>query len=613
MKIPQKEIAQVIYAFEPARPEKELDVDLLLVSAPTRTFKGKLARCKIAGEASVARDSPAGSEPVVLASVRIDGPDIPEAARIPRELLIPGTEIHAGSAAATVPWVTRSFTVSGNSSAKKWCSCSDGGEWSDSRSSSASSAPLREAFLSRRGAERAERGQPMLTRLGLILIVAAPIPVVAYCLGCFDFLTRVAPREAVHDPSVVSPPVAEAKVPSEPEVLPCSLTVPAAEEGPLLGAPTEPGPLPPHDGAGKLALEPLEDLPVLAVPGTDASCRKAACQTASLAGTPAVDDPLALPETLTIATTPLPALTPVTARAPIVIPGCRLTVIEKQEVASQRDGILAMIGTEVTAGEEVPPDRLITVQVGKELKKYRRLKEDDPVTAGQLLARLDDRLARDEVAIKQDRLQAAEADLVAAEKSRDEARERYLRQMQLRAAGEATSEEEIANARLAWTKEYYEAVNKKKSVDLARLELSQARTVLEMHEIRSTISGVIKAICKNPGEAVKTYEPVFQIRNLSRPAAEGMLDAQFLTRLHKGMPAVIEIAQDESPLQVLLGHTQEVTGVAVTGDPNPRSLSPPGRTAPCACGTGKPGTNAGSCSIPRPFARWRVRKRGQTP
>ena len=35
-----------------------------------------------------------GDEPVVLASVRLDGPDIPEAERIPRDLLVTGTEVH---------------------------------------------------------------------------------------------------------------------------------------------------------------------------------------------------------------------------------------------------------------------------------------------------------------------------------------------------------------------------------------------------------------------------------------------------------------------------------------------------------------------------------------
>ena len=41
------------------------------------------------------RDDNNESEPVVIATVRIEGPDIPAADRLPRELLLTGTEVHA--------------------------------------------------------------------------------------------------------------------------------------------------------------------------------------------------------------------------------------------------------------------------------------------------------------------------------------------------------------------------------------------------------------------------------------------------------------------------------------------------------------------------------------
>jgi hypothetical protein len=95
LKIPQKHVGQVLQAFKPNDPRDELDVDLLLATHPTRVFKGKLARDKIGGEASPNRDDPSDSEPVVLAWVRIDGPGIAEADRLPREYLDAGTEVHA--------------------------------------------------------------------------------------------------------------------------------------------------------------------------------------------------------------------------------------------------------------------------------------------------------------------------------------------------------------------------------------------------------------------------------------------------------------------------------------------------------------------------------------
>jgi hypothetical protein len=94
LRIPQKHIGQVLHAYDPRHPERELDVDLLLLSCPTRTFKGKLSRARIASEAGPDREDTGDSEPVVLASVRLDGPDIPGAERIPRDLLVTGTEVH---------------------------------------------------------------------------------------------------------------------------------------------------------------------------------------------------------------------------------------------------------------------------------------------------------------------------------------------------------------------------------------------------------------------------------------------------------------------------------------------------------------------------------------
>lgn len=95
LKIPQKHMGHIVAAFPGNDLQAELDVDLLVISAPTRTFKGKLARAKLAAEANPNKDDANEAEPVVLASVRIDGPGIAAEDRIPPELLIVGTEVHS--------------------------------------------------------------------------------------------------------------------------------------------------------------------------------------------------------------------------------------------------------------------------------------------------------------------------------------------------------------------------------------------------------------------------------------------------------------------------------------------------------------------------------------
>ncbi|HJT78551.1 MAG TPA: hypothetical protein VJ739_15205 [Gemmataceae bacterium] len=97
LKIPQKHIGQVLYAYQHEHKDP-LDVDLLVRSEPTHVYKGKLARIKVANEAQPNKDDNNEAEPVVLAYVRLTGPDIAARDSLPQnapELLVAGTEVHA--------------------------------------------------------------------------------------------------------------------------------------------------------------------------------------------------------------------------------------------------------------------------------------------------------------------------------------------------------------------------------------------------------------------------------------------------------------------------------------------------------------------------------------
>lgn len=277
-----------------------------------------------------------------------------------------------------------------------------------------------------------------------------------------------------------------------------------------------------------------------------------------------------------------------TSSDPIVITDCRLAVVDKQDVPSQRDGVLLFVGTDIfdgrlpllllphglgailltteaAAGEEL--NRIVAVRIGNDVKKVRRWREGDVVAAGQLLAQLDDRLARDDWIIKRSKIAAAQADLAAAERTRDEARSRYTVQAKLRSSSAgAASEEDVSAAKLNWDKYHYEAINKREALSLAESELRQAETVLSLHQIRSAIPGVLKTIYKQQGEAVRSLEPVVQVHGLSRLRAEGLVDEQHARNLRLGMRVVIEPSRSESPRRVLVGHLQEITGVAVLKD-----------------------------------------------
>ncbi|HTK76535.1 MAG TPA: efflux RND transporter periplasmic adaptor subunit, partial [Gemmataceae bacterium] len=94
LKIPQKHIGQVLAAFGSDDPNARLDVDFLVTSETTRKCRGVLYRGKVAGEATPNRDEHNESAPVVIAYVTLDDPSIPEADRVPDNLLLTGVEVH---------------------------------------------------------------------------------------------------------------------------------------------------------------------------------------------------------------------------------------------------------------------------------------------------------------------------------------------------------------------------------------------------------------------------------------------------------------------------------------------------------------------------------------
>lgn len=249
----------------------------------------------------------------------------------------------------------------------------------------------------------------------------------------------------------------------------------------------------------------------------------------------------------------------------IVIPNCHLSVDEKTELSSQREGVLLYIGRPIEPGEKVSAGRLDTYFFGGKNHEYRRLKEGDIVEVNDILGRIDDRLALDEQDTKEAKLQAAKADLVVSEKTRDEAKARLDTQVDLWKR-KATSLEELRGAQLAVDKYKGEVVSKAMAIKVAEAELKQTKTVVAFHEIRSKIRGQVKAIYKRKGEEVKNLEPILLLRNLDVMRAEGRIDTHRLPRLSKGMKVWVEPSEDQPHHAAFFGHLEPVTGVAVAND-----------------------------------------------
>jgi WD40 repeat protein len=199
--------------------------------------------------------------------------------------------------------------------------------------------------------------------------------------------------------------------------------------------------------------------------------------------------------------------------------------------------------------------------------KFRRLRDGDEMRKGQLLAVLNPSLAVADLQIKLAKLDAAQADFNASEKTRDESEQRWVTAQKLKARG-VIAEEEFRGAKLTFDRYYYEAISKNEAINVAAKELRQAETIVDFHAIRSDITGIVKSngLLKHAGESVRNLDPVMMLQDSRKLLIEGRVGVQDRSHLKKGARVSVEPTQRVSPDRTLIGHMDAVTGVAVTKD-----------------------------------------------
>lgn len=316
-----------------------------------------------------------------------------------------------------------------------------------------------------------------------------------------------------------------------------------------------------------------------------------------------------------------------------VAPDGRLLVTDKQEVPSERDGQLMVIGTEVRPGETVSPNKRLTARVGflalamlpgdqvpadkqivfpgikrkyrrwkegdpfkhpsqrdgksdpeekdgpflivaEEMREYRRLDVGDEVKSGQMVALVDPTLAIKEMAIKNSQVNAAEADVLASYKTKVELLRRYeAMEKSIQRVPGSVSKDDLEGTRLQYEKYAQEQVAKEAAVIKAQQELLQSIAILGKHEVRATIDGTVKMIYKNRGDAVKNLDPILQIQNPKRLRVETVMEIHETGGMKPGMEVIVEPSRPEQPRLVLRGHLLEVTCVAVSKGARPVIVS----------------------------------------
>jgi hypothetical protein len=159
--------------------------------------------------------------------------------------------------------------------------------------------------------------------------------------------------------------------------------------------------------------------------------------------------------------------------------------------------------------EGLPPprgtDRLV---VYMQPRYFRTLQVGDRVQEGDLLALVDPTIALNDLSAKVAKVEAAEAERVAAAANGGEARAR-LQALQARPAG--VRPQDIRGALLSYQRFTQEEAAKRSAVAAATQELYTAHTLVRRHEIRAPSSGIVQEIGKQPGDAVKDGDPVLRI------------------------------------------------------------------------------------------------------
>lgn len=162
------------------------------------------------------------------------------------------------------------------------------------------------------------------------------------------------------------------------------------------------------------------------------------------------------------------------------------------------------------AAEPNPKLVKVTTQVAGIISPAFRLKVGDRVEAGQVLVQLEHPLAEQDLIKKEAKLRAAEAELRAARAIMDENRSRLDVSRTLHKNG-AISREELMLNQSTFEKYQHEAAIKEELVKVVKTDSDRARLIVNLHQLRSPVNGVVRAIYKMRGEGVKALESILLI------------------------------------------------------------------------------------------------------
>ena len=196
------------------------------------------------------------------------------------------------------------------------------------------------------------------------------------------------------------------------------------------------------------------------------------------------------------------------------------TQAENQTQAEETPGKPVVSATAVSDNSLASPLKSVRVPVRVSgVLAEVLVKQGDVVKKGQVLARLDDRLARLEFRARKVAAQNDSAILGAL--AREAKAQAEVEDDQKLFNRKLMSEQEfrVAKARLEIAKSGVD--DAKATQMLARVALERAEMELKMHEVVSPIDGVVSQLVRQEGESVQALDPMMQIIGSDRVKAPG--------------------------------------------------------------------------------------------
>ena len=265
---------------------------------------------------------------------------------------------------------------------------------------------------------------------------------------------------------------------------------------------------------------------------------------------------------------------PVGAGEPLTIPSV-VSFEERQQVSAEVDGKIDLLAVRAAADD---PKDAVYVYHPRELaeakrnpafvpEKFRLLKEGQTVKAGQVLCWLDDQI----VTTQMNAAKAAKGAATDVQASAEEGVALTQKKLALTRSterGGAAALADVLQDQITLTRFQENLANARQSIVKAQSEYDQAYVQFNKHRVTSSVNGFVRTINRRAGEFVKAGERILEIQATDTVRLEGNLEVQYAAFVKPGLTVDVEPARTYPPFKTANLHRQEVTGVAVTADPD---------------------------------------------